>query len=221
MSDHGALLLDEGLSAGLWRLVRPRLASALTGLELAGEFGTVRITADDLPGDDDCWYRLLPGTDGAPGPVLAITCHPRIFCRHEPLLTTVHPPRAIWEQAAAPRVEDPPGGDDFSLDRTDRFLHHHLLTVSDLYQGSIIGEDIPVHLAEAFAAAWAVCVDGRLERRHLPGYPMSERRGRFSRLFSSAGILLPDHWQVFQSLWEGALAGQREVLGIARRLPRL
>ena len=64
-------------------------------------------------------------------------------------------------------------------------------------------------------------VDGRLERSALPGYDQARRRGRFSRLFSSAGILMPGHWQIFQSLWDGGLAGAGEVLAAVRQLPRL
>ena len=51
------------------------------------------------------------------------------------------------------------------------------------------------------------------------GYPLTERRGHFSRLFSTVGVLLPDHWQIFQSLWDGGLPGWREVLAVTDRLP--
>jgi len=122
---------------------------------------------------------------------------------------------------AAPPAAPMPTESDFSLERTDFFLNHHFLTVADLCGDSLTGDEIPVHLAEAFDAAWAVSVDGRLERLHLPGYPMAERRGHFSRLFSSAGILLPEHWHIFQSLWDGAVAGQTAILGVTRLLPRL
>jgi hypothetical protein len=66
-----------------------------------------------------------------------------------------------------------------------------------------------------------VTVDGRLQRAGLPGYDQALRRRRFSRLFSSTGVLLPGHWQIFESLWAGALGGQAEVLEATRRLPRL
>ena len=48
-----------------------------------------------------------------------------------------------------------------------------------------------------------------------------QRRAQFSRLFSSATVLMPHHWQIFQSLWEGGLEGQREVLAAVRQLPQL
>ncbi len=221
MVDGDTVLLAEGLSEPVWQLVRPRLAAALAALGLDREFGTVGLSVDDLPGDADVWYRLLPGTAEAPGPRLAITCHGDVFCRHQPFKGTGYPPQAVWDQGRAPRSEDVPDLAGFSADRTDVFLHHHLLTVADIRCGDLAGDDLPARLGEAFTAAWAVAVDGRLERLHLPGYPISERRGRFDRLFGTAGILLPDHWQIFQALWDGGLAGQRSILGAVRRLPGL
>lgn len=211
----------EDMPPDLWQLVDPILAAALTALVLDSEFSAVRISADDLPGDDECWYGLLPGPVGDTRPVLVLSCHLDAFCRHRPLQTTVRPPQAVWEQAAAPRHETLPTAAEYSADRAAIFLHHHLQTVADLRRGGLKGVEVPPHLSEAFAAAWSVVVDGRLGRLHLPGYPIPERRGRFSRLFSPAGILLPEHWQIFQSLWDGALDGPSAVLAVVRLLPRL
>jgi len=207
-----------GLPSELWELVRERLTVAVAGLELAGTYGAVQIVADDLPGDDDAWYRLLPGPDG---PELAISCHVDSFCRRRHLQTTVYPVRPIWDQFEAPLIPQIPDESTYSAQRTDMFLHHHLLTVEDLRQGTLHGDEIPRRLVEAFAAVWAVAVDGRLARRHLPGYEMAERRSRFSRLFSTGGILMPNHWQMFQAVWDGAMPDQTAVLGAIRRLPRL
>ncbi len=205
----------------LWRLVRPRLGTALTALELDDAYGTIRISADDLPGDDSAWYRLLPGNSACPGPILAITCHVDSFCRRRPLQTTVLPVAAIWDQFAAPLTAQIPDQDAYSPERTEMFLYHHLLTIQDLRQGVVAGREVPPRLLEAFTAAWAVSVDGRLERRQLPGYGMTECRNRFSRLFSTGGILLPEHWQIFQALWDGALPDQTAVVAVARHLPRV
>ncbi len=221
MAANNPLLQSEGISTSLWQLIQPRVAAALADLQLGELFGTVCLCADDLSGDDNAWYRIIPGRADRPGPFLEITCHIEAFCEHRPLKTTTYPPQAVWEQMEAPRTESLPNEGDFSQERTDFFLNHHLLTISDLGSDRLAAEEIPPHLAEAFGAAWAVTVDGRLERRHLSGYPMAERRGRFSRLFSSAGILLPEHWQIFQSLWDGAVEGQTAVLGVTRLLPRL
>jgi len=32
---------------------------------------------------------------------------------------------------------------------------------------------------------------------------------------------MPDHWNVFQALWDGALPSPREVKRVLRQLPRL
>ncbi len=221
MGTGDSVLLAAGLPEALWQLVRPRLELALDNLDLRTEFGTVTLSADDLPGDEDAWYHLMPDTDGAPGAHLVLTHHADAFCRRRPLKTTVSPPRAIWEQMSAPRTEQLQDPLQFSVTRTDSFLHHHLLTVADLRQGELVGDDLPTRLAEAFGAAWAVAVDGRLERRQLPGYALAERRGRFSRLFSAGGIFMPEHWQIFDALWGGGLAGQKAILGAVRQLPRL
>ncbi len=221
MAGAETALQGEGLPGSLWRMVEPRLAAALSALELAAEFSAVLITADDLPGDDSAWYRLLPGEGGTGRPTLALTCHADSFCRHQPLHTTVYPVRAIWDQLDAPPAARIPDPDVYSPERTDSFLFHHLLTVRDLRRGELQGGDIPDHLQEAFAAVWAVSVDGRLARRQLPGYGLAERRNHYSRLFSTGGILLPEHWQVFQAVWDGALLEQSAILGVTRQLPRL
>jgi hypothetical protein len=215
------VLQAAGLTASLWKVVQPRLAAALVALKMEDTFGTVRLSGDDLPGDEEAWYAIVPATTQAPGPVLNLTCHPDAFCRHRPLKSTVYPPQEIWKQVAAPLAEPFLDPAEVSAERTDVFLYHHLLTVADIRGHDLVVADIPSHLTEAFASAWAVAVDGRLNRQHLPGYPMAERRGRFSRLFSAAGIMLPDHWQIFQALWDGGLEGQKAVLGVARQLPRL
>lgn len=221
MGDGETVLLATGLPGELWQLVRPRLGLSLANLELASEFGAITLCADDLPGDDDSWYHLLPGSPDAPGAHLVLTHHPDVFCARRPRTSTSSPPRAIWEQMAAPRSDRIGDGFSYSEPRTDVFLHHHLLTVKDMRLGELDGEYLPARLAEAFCAAWAVAVDGRLQRRHLPGYSVAERRGRFSRLFSAAGILMPEHWQIFESLWGGGLVGQKAILGAVRQLPQL
>lgn len=210
-----------GFSAELWDNVSPRLVSAVAALDPGPGVGTLRLSVDDMPGDDDAWYRVIPGRPAESGPVLILSCHTDSFYRHRPLTDTVFPPRAVWDQMDAPRDETVRDAKDFSPERTDIFIHHHLLMIQDLLSGKLVGEALPGPQVEAFAAAWAVFVDGRLARRHLPGYPMAERRGRFSRLFSSAGIILPEHWHVFQSLWDGALADQKAILSATRLLPHL
>lgn len=196
------------------------VAEAVKALGLADELSEFRICADDLAGSGDAWYRLEPGGEKNGLPVLVLFCHRDCFGPPARPGGAVEPAPPVWEQAqvSAGAREVPV---TFNRERAAGFIHHHLLVARDLMRGDIVGRNLPPSLAEAFAEAWAVTVDGRLEREGLPGFPLAERRGRFARIFSPAGILLPDHWQVFQSLWDGALTGQKEVLAVVKRLPGL
>ncbi len=210
-----------GMADDLAAVLIPLAESAGKALDLARDVSGLRICGDGLPGDDGAWYRLQPGSGPDELPVLVLFCHGGCFGRPERTTDSVYPPRAVWEQSPAP-VGEPGGAEtEFSAVHSAIFLHHHLLTARDLVRGDVVGRNLPPGLVEAFAEAWAVCVDGRLARQGLPGYPLAERRGRFGRVFSPAGILMPDHWQVFQSLWDGALLNQKDVLGVVKRLPGL
>jgi hypothetical protein len=195
-------------------------SDAEAALGLSGDFSGLRLCADDLPGSGNAWYRVGPGTVADAAPVLVLFCHRDCFGPAARPGGAVDPPRPVWEQTPAPPSA---AGSPvvFDAERAAVFLHHHLLMARDLVRGDIVGRNLPAALAEAFTEAWAVTVDGRLARQGLPGFPLAERRGRFALVFSPAGILLPDHWQVFQSLWDGALQGQKEVLDVVKRLPGL
>lgn len=210
-----------GLAGDLSAALAPLAASAALALDLAEDFSCLRIYGDDLPGDDDAWYRLESPAGADELPVLSLFCHGNCFNPSARQREAVRPLPQVWEQSPAPRGNAAGVPSDFSRDRAGVFLHHHLLTARDVVRGEVVGRNIPASLAEAFAEAWAVNVDGRLARRGLPGYPLAERRGRFARVFSLAGILLPDHWQVFESLWDGALPDQKDVLEVVKRLPGL
>lgn len=211
------VVLSEDLAAELV----PMAEAAGRALELGQDVSGIRICGDGLPGDDGVWFRLQPASDLAELPVLVLFCHQACFGPAVQERDSVMPPPAVWEQSPPP--QGPVGNSEtgFSSERAGIFLHHHLLTARDLARGEVNGRNIPAGLAEAFAEAWAVAVDGRLSRLKLPGFPLGERRARFARVFSPAGILLPDHWQVFQSLWDGALTSQKDVVGTLKRLPGL
>lgn len=215
----------EGVPGGIAAMLLPRAEIAAANLGLTDLLSELRICVDDLPGDDDAWYAMdvVDGTEPAAPPAKKLTlyCHIDSFGPPRPATDTVLPPRNVWERAEGPFHEAELETTDFLAARADIFLHHHLLTARDLVGGDLVPFDLPAGLGESFTALWAVAVDGRLAREGLPGYPTAERRGRFSRLFASAGVLLPEHWQAFQSLWDGALRTQREVLDLARQLPRL
>lgn len=210
-----------GMTPDLSEGLVPLVDSAGRVLDLGENFSEIRIYGDDLPGDDDAWYRLEAPTGPDELPVLSLFCHGDCFNPSARPLDAVRPSPAIWEQSPAPHEDSSGAPMDFSPERAAMFLHHHLLTAKDVVCGEVVGQNLPAKWAEAFAEAWSVNVDGRLARRGLPGYPLAERRGRFARIFSLAGILLPDHWQVFESLWDGALPSQRDVLEVVKRLPGL
>lgn len=210
-----------GQAAALATELEPLAESAATALKLTDDFSGLRICGDDLPGQDDVWYRLRPAQREDTRPILFLFCHGACFVGSGRTADAVRPPRPVWEQMPAPHEDLVLALDDFSRERSAIFLHHHLLAAQDMVRGRVRGRNLPAGLAEAFAEAWAVGLDGRLARKGLPGYPLAERRARFARIFSPAGILLPDHWQVFQSLWDGALTEQKEVLDVVKRLPGL
>lgn len=214
-----------GLEPVLADLVADAARQALGALGMGGQDGrapdlaALEICADDVAGSEDGWLRLRPGEPGGPRG-LAFYCQPAVFAAQRPATGTIYPPRAVWERRE-PEPGDAVTAADFSRARADAFLHHHLLLGRDVLRGELVAGDIPAALAEAFAAAWDVTIDGRLARLGLPGYSLADRRGRFSRLFSTAGVLMPEHWQLFQGLWDGAATEPREVLAACRRLPRL
>jgi len=199
----------------------PLVESAGMALDLLCHVSGIRICGDDLPGENGFWWRLEPGFRRGELPVLVLFCHEGCFGCRGLWTATVNPPREIWEQAPA-QLEDC-GGDEteFSAEGSAVFLHHHLLTARDIIRGDLVGRNLPGAQVEAFSEVWAVSVDGRLARQGLPGYSLAERRGKFVRVFSPAGILLPDHWQIFQSIWDGALSSQKDIQEIVKRLPGL
>ena len=207
------------LPAALAERVVPLLEAAVINLDLQRDLAAVSVCGDDLPGQDDVWLQVTPSDVGERG--LVVYCHPAVFLERAPANSTLLPPPESWDRWETAVPEEDFAAESFSIGRTDDFLHHSLLLARDLLRGDLVTELIPAALGEAFQAAWSVGLDGRLQRAHLPGYDLAERRGRFSRLFSTAGVLLPDHWQLFQALWDGAVSGQSATLDLVRRLPRL
>jgi hypothetical protein len=218
-------LLCEGLGGNLCSHILPHLKMAAESLDLAADFFTFKIVLDDLAplsDVDEPWLRLVdPGDPNDKRLAGTLFCSETSFCSNFPLRSGVFPPVEVWDQAPAP------GGDGlfesgvFSNTEAALFLHHELLLAQDLARGEVVPATIPSGDIEAFASAWAVVIDGRLARRGLPGYQMAQRRSRFSRLFSSAGVLMPNHWQIFQSLWDGGVSDGKGVLASIRLLPRL
>jgi len=206
------------LDGALADLVSHHAAAAADATGLDRLVRAVTVCADDLPDADDGWLSFSPGRGDDPRPGLVLFFAPGILA--DPRRRPVAPARAVWE-LGHPAAEPAPGPDGLAPAEADAFLHHQFTLAVDLLAGRLQPDLVPPGLAEAFTAAWGVTVDGRLARAGLPGYDQARCRGRFSRLFATAGVLMPGHWQIFQSLWDGGLAAQGEVLGAVRRLPRL
>jgi hypothetical protein len=204
-----------GLDAALADLVGEGAYSALAALDMESALDRLVICADDLAGDDDAWVQPVRG---ARGREITIYCHPDAFLAPR---ATAAPPGAVWDCPGPVTPETQVDAGDYSRTRAGAFLHHQLLVIRDLLRRELDPSLVPAGLAEAFAATWAIGVDGRLDRAGLPGYPLAERRRRFTRLFSQAGILMPEHWTIFQEIWDGVAPAQRDVARLARRLPRL
>jgi hypothetical protein len=212
----------KGLAGNLCHHLLPFLESAAKSLDLAADFSKFTLVVDDLPDARVPWLHLERSSDPAEARLGAILfCAESNFSRLSPATSTVFPSVEIWDQAPAPRHYSPFDLVSFSQDRTQAFLHHELLLARDLVRGEIVPSALANGQIEAFSATWAVTVDGRLSRLGLPGYTMPHRRSQFSHLFSNVGVLLPDHWQIFQSLWDGGLVGWKDVLAVIRHLPRL
>lgn len=216
----GPAISCVGLEPAVERMIVDAARQALDALGMREDLLSLEISADDLAGTEDAWLRPRPGPAGGP-PGLSIYCHPDVFGVPRPATNTVLPPRAVWERPDPAAAEGRLTAAGFSRVRSDAFLHHQLLWARDVLRGELRAADVPASLAEGFAAAWAVTVDGRLSSLGLPGYGLADRRNRFSRLFSTAGVLMPGHWASFQELWDGLVARPRDVVGLVRRLPRL
>ena len=215
-------LLCSDMDGQLCNHVRPCLESAAKSLDLAADFVSIEIVADDFPDSGEPWLRLEEVADPAECRMKGILfCCQGCFCRLATAASTIYPPAEIWDQAPAPLERGQFDVARFSQSRTKMFLHHELLMARDLVRGEIVPAAIASGQVEAFSALWAVVIDGRLSRQGLPGYTLAERRSSFSRLFACAGVLLPDHWQIFQSLWDGGLSNWKDVLATIRLLPRL
>jgi len=215
-AERGVAISCQTCGPGLGDELVRVLGAAARALELAEHVGEIVLCVDDLPADDVGWLRLDPVT-GRSRPRLTLYCGRLVLANGAGALAAAVEPYA-WEAPVVAPVARTAAADAAA---SAAFLHHQLLLAHDLLTRRLLPADIPAALAETFAAAWDVVLDGRLARLGLPGYALEARRAQFSRLLSSASVLMPHHWQIFQSLWDGGLAGQAEVLAAVRQLPRL
>ena len=203
----------------LAELLRPVARSAVERLDLADRLDQLSLVPDAMTADDRGWLRLVRSADGRHS--LTLWFHPDQIQQDRPGHGAARPASLDWTLAPAPRLEEPLAVEEFSLPNAQRFLFQQLLLVQDILDERLHTDAIPPSLVEAFQEAWLVTVDGRLQREGLPHLSAGERRMRFLRLFSPAGVLTPNHWSIFNKLWEGAVAEESAVLAKVRLLPPL
>lgn len=196
----------------------PLVEGAAERLGLAGRLGSLTVVVDAIAADDRGWLRL----DGlADAPALTLWLHPDQVLGDRPGHDPARPVARDWVLAPAPTADHVPALADFSIPNAQRFLYQQMTLVCDILDGKLVPAEIPLSLAEAFQEAWLVTIDGRLQREGLPHLSAAERRRRFLRLFSPAGVLTPRHWTIFNGFWDGRIADQAEVLAKVRLLPPL
>ena len=212
----------EGADPAWGRLLEPLWKDLVADLHLDRDFSRVLVCVDDAPDEETTWFRF-PAGGGAEGRLVPVEfhCSTGSLVRRRQRGATFHQPAQVWDGREGQWQGELPAADDFSRDHSRAFFYHNFLFIRDLARGEVNPGAVPTAQAASFETAWEVVVDGRLHRAGLPGYSLEDRRGRFSKMFSSAGVLMPNHWQIFQSLWDGGLATQRDVLGVIRQLPRL
>ncbi|MBC8425569.1 hypothetical protein H8E07_15755 [bacterium] len=192
----------------------PLMRSVAAHHELDTMLPEITLVIDDLAADERSWLSLRDGAG------LTLYCHEDLFLRDSAASLAMRPPSLPWELGEK-RDALPESSALFSTRKTERYLHHQFLAVRDLLAGVVRPGDVSGGLAEAYQEAWAVTVDGRLRRGALPGHPVAERRRRFFRTFSATGMLLPQHWDIFHTLWDCNHPNHEQLLELAAALPGL
>ena len=182
--------------------------------ELTLRLTEINLIVDDVAADERSWLGLRDRS------VLNLYCHEDLFLRDSAASLTMGPASLPWELGER-RDPERETLAPFSVRKTERYLHHQFLAVKDILTGVIRPEAVPRRLAESYQEAWAVTVDGRLRRAAMPGHPVAERRRRFFRTFSATGMLLPQHWDIFHTLWECNHPTHELLLELAETLPGL
>jgi len=182
--------------------------------ELATWLTGITLVVDDVAADERSWLSIRGRS------TLTLYCHEDLFLRDSAASLTMGPASLPWELGER---RDPESGTParFSVRKAERYLHHQFLAVRDILTGVVRPDDVPRRLTESYQEAWAVTVDGRLRRAAMPGHPVAERRRRFFRTFSATGMLLPQHWDVFHTLWDCNKPSHELLLELAEALPGL
>ena len=192
----------------------PLLHAVSAQHELSQWLNEITLVVDDVAADERSWLSIRGRS------VLNLYCHEDLFLRDSVASLAMRPASLPWELGER-RAPDPETPALFSARKAERYLHHQFLAVKDILTGVIRPEDVPRRLAESYQEAWAVTVDGRLRRAAMPGHPVAERRRRFFRTFSATGMLLPQHWDIFHTLWDCNKPSHELLLELAEALPGL
>ena len=201
--------------------ISPLMAAAAQRLAVDVLLDRLTFALDDIDADHRVWLSLRPARTAAGIWRVVVYLHPDHLLKDRPPPGGLLPPRQIWDAGSEGGPEAVARTRDFQRPKAERFIHHQLLFIRDLLDGTVDPVTLPPELAEAFQEVWSVVVDGRLRQDGLPGYSQAERRRSFLRLFARAGVLLPVHWRIFHRLWDGEVPDQESALRLTQRLPRL
>jgi len=192
----------------------PLVRAASTHHELSQWLTEITLVVDDVAADERSWLSVRDRT------LLNLYCHEDLFLRDSSASLAMRPASLPWElgERRDPESATPAA---FSSRKAERYLHHQFLAVKDILSGVVRPDEVPQRLAESYQEAWAVTVDGRLRRAAMPGHPVAERRRRFFRTFSATGMLLPQHWDIFHTLWDCNKPSHELLVELAEALPGL
>ena len=196
------------------------IGQAVERLGLSGLVEQIEFLLDDIEADERAW--IAPATDAAAGErKICVWCHPDHFCKDRGAALAFLPSDFPWELHDPFAADSAPAESqtDFFAAKAERFVYHQLQLIRDFCDGTLDPAAIPSGLSQAFEEAWAVTVDSRLRRRSLPGLTVAERRRRFYRAFSAGGLMLPQHWLIFRSLWEEDGWTQDRLIDVLSDLP--
>jgi hypothetical protein len=192
----------------------PLVRTAAAQHELSHWLAGVTLAVDDVAADERSWLSIR-GRE-----TLSLYCHEDLFLRDSAASLTMGPASLPWELGER-RDPEREASARFSARKAERYLHHQFLAVKDILTGVVRPGEVPRRLAESYQEAWAVTVDGRLRRAAMPGHPVAERRRRFFRTFSATGMLLPQHWDIFHTLWDCNKPTHELLLELSDALPGL
>jgi len=156
----------------------------------------ITLVVDDVAADERSWLSMRGRS------TLTLYSHEDLFLRSSAASLTMGPASLPWElgERRDPERETPAV---FSVRKAERYLHHQFLAVKDILTDVVRPDEVPRRLSESYQD------------------PVAERRRRFFRTFSATGMLLPQHWDIFHTLWDCNKPTHELLLELAEALPGL